>query len=314
MSYQITDPSLWTGRESTTTAYLYQLISCRSMEYLETEDAPKFSLLGYGVDQGVQRNSGRVGAAQGPKEFRTFLSGLSNPFKKVQPIGDYGTLYCDEDRLEEVQESLSECVYNLLKAGSFPIVIGGGHDMAYGHFKGIQKFIHQPSKKIGIINLDAHLDLRLPTNGANSGTPFYQISQEVNSFHYLCIGYRESANNSELQTKATELGVQILDRKYCHISQTAYCLEQINAFVASVDYLYLTVDLDGFADAYAPGVSAASPLGFDVDFAFWCLDHLVQSPKLVSMDIAELNPTYDIDHRTAKLAAGIAHRVLKNRE
>ena len=70
----------------------------------------------------------------------------------------------------------------------------------------------------------------------------------------------------------------------------------------------LTIDMDGFSSAFAPGVSAASPMGFTPDVVMECLDYLVRTGKIISMDIAETNPVYDRDDQTAKLAASLIHR------
>ena len=61
--------------------------------------------------------------------------------------------------------------------------------------------------------------------------------------------------------------------------------------------------LDGFSSAYAPGVSAPSPLGFTPNFMYKMLQFLFDTKKVISCDIAELNPTLDTDNLTANLAA-----------
>ena len=65
----------------------------------------------------------------------------------------------------------------LKKENVFCVVLGGGHDMAYGHYKGLKQYLGSESV-LGIINFDAHFDLRSNQNGNNSGTPFYQIGVE----------------------------------------------------------------------------------------------------------------------------------------
>ena len=77
------------------------------------------------------------------------------------------------------------------------------------------------------------------------------------------------------------------------------------------DLIYLSIDLDGFASAYAPGVSAPSPMGFQPDVALKVINYLVQSQKLVSTDLVELNPKYDLDNATARLAARLIYEVLE---
>jgi formiminoglutamase len=87
-------------------------------------------------------------------------------------------------------------------------------------------------------------------------------------------------------------------------------LERITRFMEPLDAVYLTIDLDGFSSAYAPGVSAASPMGFSPGALLPCVDSILGSGKLLSMDIAELNPAQDRDSQTAVLAANLVHRVL----
>ncbi len=85
--------------------------------------------------------------------------------------------------------------------------------------------------------------------------------------------------------------------------------QKLKSFIDSVDKIYLTIDLDGFSSAYAPGVSAPSPLGFSPEMAMEVIRIIKKSGKLISMDIAELNPRFDLDHRTARLAAILMHQV-----
>ena len=86
--------------------------------------------------------------------------------------------------------------------------------------------------------------------------------------------------------------------------------KQLNNFMESVDKLYITIDLDGFSSAYAPGVSAASPMGFSPAIVIACLEKILSSKKVMSLDFAEMNPKYDRDNQTAKLAASLIHHVI----
>ena len=78
-----------------------------------------------------------------------------------------------------------------------------------------------------------------------------------------------------------------------------------------VDCIYLTIDLDGFSSAYCPGVSAPSPIGFQPKFALELINHIFNSRKVISCDIAEMNPVYDKNQITALLAADLIKTVCK---
>ncbi|MGB1972108.1 MAG: arginase family protein, partial [Flavobacteriaceae bacterium] len=69
------------------------------------------------------------------------------------------------------------------------------------------------------------------------------------------------------------------------------------------DGLYVSVDLDGFSSAYAPGVSAPSPLGFSPTFYQLLFEKIVAQQRICGLDVVEYNPHYDQDNKTAKLAA-----------
>ena len=80
----------------------------------------------------------------------------------------------------------------------------------------------------------------------------------------------------------------------------------------SVDHIYVTVDLDAFPSAHSPGVSAPSPFGLSPSYAQSILRHLLKTQKVVAIDFAEANPTYDIDNATARLAAKLIWEVVQS--
>jgi formiminoglutamase len=311
--YQQTPKSLWTGRISEEELYLHEKVKCVAIEAVELEtDIKSIVLLGYACDEGVKRNQGRIGAAEGADAIRTSLGKLPNHLAAEIQLFDAGTINCVNQNLEETQEQLSEKITFLLSKKTFPIVLGGGHDMAYGHYKGIKN--HLGDKKIGIINFDAHFDLRSNENGNNSGTPFYQIAQdckaENTAFNYLCLGIRKDANDRKLFQTASSLGVTYIENNHFNMHYLEHVQLVLIQFMEDIDYLYTTIDLDGFSSAYAPGVSAASPVGFSPDIVLESLKVIIDSKKLISLDIAEMNPKYDSDQQTAKLASSLVHFVL----
>jgi formiminoglutamase len=221
------------------------------------------------------------------------------------------------DSMETAQDALAKAVEKIISAGSIPIVLGGGHDLAYGHFKGVYnscKSKASVSQKIGIVNFDAHFDLRPVIKNGNSGTPFYQIAQlcqEQNSkFDYLALGIQKAANTKGLFDKANELKVNYVLSEQINFHNKKELEYRLNEFIAAMDHIYLSIDLDGFSSAFAPGVSAPSPLGFAPDIIWFLMSIIAKSKKLVSVEIVELNPMYDIDNSTSRLAARLIHHLL----
>ncbi len=310
-NYKKTDTNIWTGRTSDDELYLHEKVTCIDLENdeLPENQSTAFAILGYACDEGVRRNSGRVGAALAPDTIRKMMGSLSNHFDNKVHIIDTGNIICNKNDLEYTQSYTSGKISQILNNKYFAIIFGGGHDLAYAHYNGIKK--HKPNTSIGIINLDAHFDLRKVKDKGNSGTPFYQIAKENDRFRYLCLGIQEESNNRILLETASQLGAKYIKNTEFTIQNKEYILTTIDKFIATVDYLYLTIDLDGFSSAYAPGVSAPSPFGFSTDIALAVIEQICKSGKLISTDIVELNPTYDIDNATSRLAARLVYYIMR---
>ncbi|NVK53486.1 MAG: arginase family protein, partial [Flavobacteriaceae bacterium] len=152
---------------------------------------------------------------------------------------------------------------------------------------------------------DAHFDLRPVEKKTNSGTPFNQILNEFENVNYFAIGIQRQANTKELFEIAKNNKVDYAINYDCESSKEELnaLKDRLQSIINDSDYLYITIDLDGFSSAYAPGVSAPSPLGFTPYFVFKVLRFLFDTNKVISCDIAELNPTLDRDNLTANLAA-----------
>ncbi len=307
MAIEKAKPEIWTGRASGQQLYMHEKVSCVD----EVTDFDKaIAVLGYANDEGVLRNQGRVGAVNGADAIRKQLGKMPNHLSVDTHFYDMGNVQCLDGDMEHSQTVLAKKVTQLLAKNAFPILLGGGHDIAYGHYNGIKNFLPE-NKTIGIINFDAHFDLRSNENGNNSGTPFFQIAQDCKQqsrdFKYCCLGIRKDANDKVLFETARSLGVVYVENRQFAMEHTKNMVEQLLSFLANVDYVYTTIDLDGFSSAYAPGVSAPSPMGFSPDIVVKALEVIIASKKLISLDIAEMNPVYDIDNHTSKLAASLIH-------
>jgi formiminoglutamase len=320
--YRQAQKGWWEGRKSNPdmkNQYWHQEIKFADINDSDALSDIDIAILGYVCDEGVRRNRGRIGANDGPQSIRERLAKLPIHFDD-RTVADVGDILCPDDEMEDAQEDLSDVIEGILKHDVFPIALGGGHDMSYGHFKGIWKALNADSdKKIGVINFDAHFDLRPVEKRANSGTPFNQILREYNSdknsVEYFAIGIQQQSNTRELFDIAKEAPVEYAINYECESSSPEIDIlkERLRAFISRNDYIYVTIDMDGFSSAYAPGVSAPSPLGFTPYFVFKLLHFIFKTKKVVAFDIAELNPSLDRDKLTANLAAKIVDFVVMNR-
>lgn len=308
-NYRPPNPELWQGRVSEAQLYLHEKVELASLIDLRNAEGNEVALLGYCCDIGVKRNQGRTGAVEGPDAIRKMMGGLSNHWDPSFKINDFGNLVCDGNGLETQQNETADAVSELLTKGYFPIVMGGGHDLAYPHFKGIRKVFAE--KSIGIINLDAHFDLREVGLQGTSGTPFLEIAQDETDFQYCCLGIQKASNDSKLFQTAKKLKVTHLSNTEFTLSNWSMVQESLQRFMETIDLVYLSIDLDGFCSSIAPGVSAPSPMGFQPDVVLKTIALLAQSQKLVSADIVELNPRYDCDNATARLASRLIYQLME---
>ncbi|SHL51837.1 formiminoglutamase [Chryseobacterium carnipullorum] len=264
--------------------------------------ADDFVLHGFAVDEGVRRNKGRQGAKDAPDVIRKNMSN----FPVIRPdfsLLDFGNVTCEDGDLESSQNSLAKNVSKVLLKGGKSIVLGGGHEVTYAHYLGVKTAF--PEQKIGIINIDSHFDNRQPENGvgASSGTGFWQIAQEgqINSLH---IGIQRNSNTLKLFDTAHQYGMKYILADELFFENLPSIYERINELVESVDVLYLTICMDVFNASIAPGVSASAYNGIFADTPFMHLyRHILKSKKLIALDAAEVNPSLDIEDRTARLAA-----------
>ena len=266
-------------------------------------------ILGFSSDAGVLRNKGRVGAATAPGAIRTALGPLA--FHLPREVFDAGDVTVKDNALEGGQARAGLAVSEMLDAGNLTVLLGGGHETAFASYLGVANSdAVRSGRRLGVLNLDAHFDLR-DAPEPSSGTPFLQMARAEEAaertLNYAVVGISEPNNTRVLFKTADRLGVKYLLDEDC----TAEATRQFVAdFLDTVDVLYLTIDLDVLPAAVAPGVSAPAAFGVPLAVISAVCRQVAASGKLLHADVAELNPKFDIDQRTAKVAARLVNTLL----
>ena len=293
---------LWNGRFDSNEEVdlrLWQVIK----EFDNSFKGEGICFVGYDTDDGVERNQGRIGAKDGSNAIRKAIQSFPN----IEELNIYDYKNLSSKILEEAQKEYSEKIMNVIKAGMFPIGLGGGHDIAYASYSGVRKAY--PDKKIGIVNFDTHLDIRPYDNGPTSGTSFKQILDSDKNAKYSIVGFKKQGNTKRLIDTAKAYNTLILDEE----DEEDYIKKQLLKFVETVDIVYVSFCMDVFDAPYAPGVSAPTIMGLDPKKGKRILRSLMETGKVVCVDFAEVNPLYDIDNRTAKLAGCLAYDIMLNK-
>lgn len=325
-NYEAPVADWWHGRVDDLTDQqafrFHQVIALHNLNELPASASKPASksicLLGYCGDEGITRNQGRTGAQKGPQAIRTAMASLPAFFSSRPQLLDAGNVFCTDKNMEQTQEQLSIAVEKLLTNNMFPIVLGGSHEIAYGHYNGISNYLKSTKQDatIGIINFDAHFDLRPYHNGSSSGTMFSQIAddcaQKNTPFGYMCLGIEKSGNTQHLFSKADSLNVQYILANEFVAENYATISHKIKAFIDSYDCIYITLCTDVFNAAFAPGVSALQPFGLMPNQVRTFIKQIIQSKKVISFDVAEVSPPLDQDNRTARLAAAMIYEVIES--
>ncbi|GEC99520.1 formimidoylglutamase [Kocuria varians] len=301
------DDSVWSGRtDGGTPEHLrwHQKVRPESGDQGSATEGPAVELIGFSCDEGVRRNKGRVGASEGPDALRGALAPLA--MHTNFGIHDAGTVVVLDRNLEDGQDTLGHQVARLLDTGNPVIVLGGGHDTAWGSYVGRTRSERLQDKSVGVLNLDAHFDLR-QADEPSSGTPFLQMAradQEAGRrFDYTVLGISEPNNTGVLFETADELGVEYLTDEQCSPRHLDRVLETVDRMLERVDAVHLSIDLDVLPASVAPGVSAPAGYGVPMETIQAVCHRVARSGKLVLVDVVELLPRMDVDGRTARAAA-----------
>jgi formimidoylglutamase len=271
-----------------TTTSVWPAISAGRFAASIRRDSPKgctIALLGLPDDTGVRLNHGRPGATDGPTAFRAALARYGAVYSAAGPmphVFDAGDIKPGRS-LDETHRRVTAATTALLETGLFPIAIGGGHDLTFPFVRAVAaKF-----PRLAGIYFDAHLDVR-ETPG--SGMPFRRLVEDcgVSSLHLH--GFRPLVNSLE------------------HLAWFKGHGGKIHADTAPVRLpkaknLFASFDLDVLDAAHAPGVSALNPAGWSVRKAETWVRACGDDRRVRCFDLMELNPRFDADGRTARVAA-----------
>jgi len=264
------------------------------------------ALLGCPQDEGVRRNKGRAGAAQAPAEIRRALYRYpvseAHEGLRLVDLGDIAWA----GTLEKTHDALHAVVRLCLRQGLKVVVLGGGNDISFPDCSALAAEVPDPLA----FNIDRHLDLRAdPVR--NSGTPYRQLLEggflRPAAFHE--VGINSFANSLAYRRYAEGLGVGV---HYLAELREAGVEAAVQAMVdaSQAKGIFFGFDLDVVQASEAPGVSDPSPMGLTAKEVCAIADVAARDPRTRVIELTEVNPAYDRDNITSRLAANIIMRAL----
>ncbi|MGA8707685.1 MAG: agmatinase [Steroidobacteraceae bacterium] len=260
--------------------------------------------VGVPMDLGV---SNRSGARFGPRAVRSIerigpyhptFRGVPKSRARAADIGDvpFRSRYSLEQSLEDIERFYTD----LTAAKVRPLSVGGDHSITYPILKALGR-----DAPLGLVHIDAHCD----TMGAYDGSKFHHggpfrlavLDGVLDPERTIQIGIRGSSNMFWEFSHTSGMTVVYME-DFMAMGIPAV-IEKARAVVGDQP-LYVSVDVDGFDPAYAPGTGTPEAGGLEAREGLALLRGL-QGLNVVGADVVEVAPQYDPTTNTSQLAAQI---------
>ena len=264
----------------------------------QTISEAKFVIIGIRECCGPLANNGRTGAQYAfPAFIKAFLNTQVHnnyPKNSLDILGEVIELENQgnkllSDKVSELDDFLEQILTEFLSPGQIPIFIGGGHNNALAIMRWSSKH-----KKLAVINLDAHADLR-STEVRHSGNSFSTALAEGTLLHYSVLGLHEGYNN-------TYILEALKNDQIFHSFYESYLFQQRDLMEDLANILShfhtdtqvgLEIDMDSIA--YMPS-SALSPSGWTLDQVRKFTHFFVKTQKQVAyLNLTEAAPVTETD-------------------
>ena len=241
-------------------------------------------------------STGRVGSREAPNRIRamsyfleTFSKHSGKDLKDLKML-DYGNLITCPGGTDETLRRVEETVKDL--KGKFPVIVGGEHIITLGAVKALLR----QHPKLSVLQFDAHMDLKddYIGNKLTHVTVMRRISDILGKARVIQAGTRSfSAEEKEFSRRNT----------------VVKSLENLLSYDVKGP-VYVTIDMDFFDPAFAPGVSTPAPGGCHPREFFDALSKLKGRLDIVGFDVVEACPPHDSSDMTSLLAAEVVKETL----
>jgi agmatinase len=271
-------------------------------------DGADVAILGIPIDTA---SSYRVGTRFGPRaireasmfhafgpdgvfDFEDEVTYLTANEVKIVDAGDSDVIYADTKRSLANAE---QAVRALLDAKTLPYILGGDHAITMAT---IAAFSNE--KPIHIVHLDAHFDFIDERNGISwgHGSPMRRASEMAHVKGITTLGPHNMASVSRKDWEAAKAyGTHVVPLRKVRAQGAAASL----AHIPDGERVYVSIDIDSFDPAIAPGTATISHGGFTYYEGKDILREVAKRFDVVGADFVEVSPPYDPSGITSLLAA-----------
>ncbi len=231
-------------------------------------------------------------------ESFNFRTGVDLQDKKIH---DYGNLNFESDAdVNYVIEQVQSFAHSIIEKDKIPVLLGGEHSLSAAV---VQSF----AKNIGVLSLDAHADFRnqYQEERYNHACTLRRMADHVGDENIFLCGLRSAGR--EEYTELKNHRIPFIDAYTFHELSNEKIIDKITSSFNNQP-IYLTIDIDVFDPAYAPGTGTPEPFGLNPIDVLSIIDTL--SPQIIGFDIMEVNPHFD-HGETAFLGAKLTRHILE---
>ncbi len=224
-------------------------------------------------------------------------------------IKDLGDIDCFPQDLNETMAAIRTFIKEICKKEAYPLVLGGDHFITIPAFQGFAEahIKRQKRARIGYIHLDSHLDIfdNNPSWGKYyHGSTVRRIIESglIDPENVLLLGMHGTVGleSWEFIKKSRAKLVTLADLRKNGFEKVLRAL--MDKVAQKIDVIYLSVDIDSVAGAFAPGTGGITLDGLTPGELFKTLSILADYP-VGGIDLVEVAPEYDPSERTQRLAA-----------
>ncbi|MBS1726568.1 MAG: arginase family protein [Armatimonadetes bacterium] len=185
------------------------------------------------------------------------------------------------------------------------VLLGGDNGVTRLGVNALAKALGKPLTEIGLITLDAHLDLRHLDDGPMNGNPIRGLLADgLLGSNVVQIGIQSFANSPEYARFGVSQGIRTVSSELCHSGDFEILFEtELERLADRCQAIYFDLDLDVMDRAFAPGCPGSRPGGLTPHHIRQAARVAGANPKVLVMDLVELDPELDINSATSMAAA-----------
>ncbi len=225
------------------------------------------------------------------EEDRRYLE-YERQHNRIVDCGDSDIVYTN---VRQTFDNITRDVQRILRAGAFPIVLGGDHAITYPVVRAFEE-------RLNVVHFDAHLDYRPFVHGVQwaNGNPIRNVSQLKTCHHIIQVGIRSLRTSQADVADSRARGNDIVTVPELRRRGVTAVVDRLPAN----EPVYVSLDIDVLDLPLVPGCASSEPNGLTYDELRQTLFAIARRREVIGFDVVEVNPMLDVaSDNTSLLAA-----------